>query len=503
MKTKSIAAILFVIFFLIGTVPAAWAASSTVTTISASADTYVDSAKPTGNFGGIATMWIRGGTPTRRGLLRFDLSAIPANAQISSAILNLAVSSDGSAVAGTVNAVSGTWAENTVTYSTAPQAGGSVAALRNPASANSTVTANLTGAVAGKAVVNFYIVSSNSDGVVYYTHEKSASLAPRLVVTWSTGSGPTSTPTVKVTSTPSRTATPTTPSVTGTLPLTRTATPTRTSTPVGDSLALPVRLAFYYPWFPERWTQGGIYPFTNYNPSLGIYDSSSLTVIQKHIADMQYAGIQGGIASWGGQGSATDARIATLLSAAAGGRFKWTLYYEAEGSSNPTTASITADLAYIYSRYSQNPNYLRIGGKPMLFVYADASDGCGMVDRWKAANTSGFYLVLKVFAGYGACANQPNNWHQYGPASNYDVQGSHAISISPGYWRKGQTAFLVRDLARWNRDVANMVKAGPDLQLITTWNHWGDGTFVESSVELGRGYLDALHNNGQIASDAH
>ena len=134
----------------------------------------------------------------------------------------------------------------------------------------------------------------------------------------------------------------------------------------------------------------------------------------------------------------------------------------------------------------------------MLFVYADASDGCGMVDRWKAANTSGFYLVLKVFAGYGACANQPNNWHQYGPASNYDVQGSHAISISPGYWRKGQTAFLVRDLARWNRDVANMVKAGPDLQLITTWNHWGDGTFVESSVELGRGYLDALHNNGQL-----
>ncbi len=191
------------------------------------------------------------------------------------------------------------------------------------------------------------------------------------------------------------------------------------------------------------------------------------------------------------------ARIATLLSAAAGGPFKWTLYYEAEGSGNPTTAAITADLAYIYSKYSQNQNYLRIGGKPVLFVYADASDGCSMVDRWKAANTSGFYLVLKVFAGYGACANQPNNWHQYGPASNYDVQGSHAISISPGYWRKGQTALLVRDLARWNRDVANMVKAGPDLQLITTWNQWGDGTFVESSVELGRAYLDALHNNGQ------
>src|SRR3954447_16377787 len=31
---------------------------------------------------------------------------------------------------------------------------------------------------------------------------------------------------------------------------------------------LPIRAAFYYPWFPQGWTQQGIFPYTNYHPSL-------------------------------------------------------------------------------------------------------------------------------------------------------------------------------------------------------------------------------------------
>ncbi len=146
---------------------------------------------------------------------------------------------------------------------------------------------------------------------------------------------------------------------------------------------------------------------------------------------MQYAGIQGGIASWWGKGTPTDGRINTLLSAASNG-FKWTLYYEPEGTSNPAASVISSDLTYIFNNYAQNQNYLRIGGKPVIFVYADASDGCSMADRWKSANTLGFYVVLKVFAGYLTCANQPNSWHQYGPASNFDQQGSYSVTISPG-----------------------------------------------------------------------
>jgi hypothetical protein len=218
---------------------------------------------------------------------------------------------------------------------------------------------------------------------------------------------------------------------------------------------------------------------------------------------MQYAGIEGGIASWWGQGTPTDSRINTLLTLATGSNFKWTLYYEPEGTGNPTAAVITSDLTYIFNHYAQNQSFLRIGGKPVIFVYADATDDCSMADRWKAANTMGFYVVLKVFSGYTACENQPNSWHQYGPASNFDQQGSYSVTISPGFWKEGDPALLTRDITRWNQDVSNMVAANPDFQLITTWNEWGEGTFVEPSVEFGRSYLDALHNNGQIAPAPH
>src|SRR5919108_4117390 len=48
----------------------------------------------------------------------------------------------------------------------------------------------------------------------------------------------------------------------------------RAVVPAGAPAGRPVRAAFYYPWFPEAWTQSGQRPFTNYRPSSGFYDSS-------------------------------------------------------------------------------------------------------------------------------------------------------------------------------------------------------------------------------------
>ena len=54
-------------------------------------------------------------------------------------------------------------------------------------------------------------------------------------------------------------------------------------------------------------------------------------------------------------------------------------------------------------RYGNDPSFLRVNGKFVVFVYADGNDACGMVDRWKQANTVGAYIVLKVFPGYRDC----------------------------------------------------------------------------------------------------
>jgi putative SOS response-associated peptidase YedK len=103
-----------------------------------------------------------------------------------------------------------------------------------------------------------------------------------------------------------------------------------------------MRLAFYYPWFPRNWTQQGIYPYTNFTPSLNYYDSANLDIIKKHIAAMQYAKIEEGIVSWWGQMSEEDRNFSKLLTLAEGTTFKWCIYHELESKAKqPLTLSAT------------------------------------------------------------------------------------------------------------------------------------------------------------------
>lgn len=267
----------------------------------------------------------------------------------------------------------------------------------------------------------------------------------------------------------------------------------------------PIRATFYYPWFPEAWNQQGMNPFTHFHPSLGFYDSSNSSVIRQHLRAMQYANIQAGIASWWGQGSRTDQRIPLLLSNTAGSAFRWSLYYEPEGQTDPSVAQITSDLTYIKAHYGGDPSFLRVNGSFVVFVYAQPTDGCAMADRWKQANTVGAYVVLKVFPGYATCASQPQGWHQYAPAAAEDSQAGRSFSISPGFYKANETSpRLARDPVRWAANVRDMVNSRAPFQLVTTFSEWGEGTSVESAAEWsspsGYGsYLDALHYNGLSA----
>lgn len=264
------------------------------------------------------------------------------------------------------------------------------------------------------------------------------------------------------------------------------------------NLTTPIRAAFYYGWYPENWTQGGIYPATHYNPSAGFYSlDSNPQIIQDQIASMQYGNIQAGIATWWGQGSRTDNRVNALLAFAHGTTFCWTLYYEP--ALNATQAA--SDLSYIAAHYASDPNYLHVNGKPVLFVYSRAVATCTDVATWHSLN-SGFYLNLQVFAGYRTCAGQPDSWHQYGPAVAEDHQSGYSFSISPGFNKYDEaTPRLVRDPVRWAQNVTDMVNSHEPWQLITTFNEWMEGTSIESATEWqsasGQGvYMDALHATG-------
>jgi len=263
----------------------------------------------------------------------------------------------------------------------------------------------------------------------------------------------------------------------------------------------PIRAAFYYPWFPGSWNQLGIDPYTWYTPTPdGYYDSSSLKVIDDHIARMKYANIQAGISSWWGQSHVTNTNFGLLLQEAHSRDFYWTLYYEPVLDATNTAS----DLTYIFSHYAADPSFLKIGGKPVLFIYTRAVKSCADVAAWETLNAGRFYLDPQVFSGYRTCAVQPESWHQYAPTSAEDSQRGYSFTISPGFWlRSDAAARLVRDPARWRTNVADMIASGAPWQLVTTFNEWGEGTAVEDATQwpscTGYGvYLDALAANGGV-----
>jgi Glycosyl hydrolase family 99 len=286
--------------------------------------------------------------------------------------------------------------------------------------------------------------------------------------------------------------------------------PTATAVPSAQP-SFPIRAAFYYPWFPEGWTQEGTFPYTRFRPSAGFYDSGDPAVLRAHVASLAYGGFDAAVVSWWGPGAKGEqVRIPALLAAAhaVDPAFRVAIYYEREGTGDPAVPQIRTDLEYLAAHYAGRPEFLRVAGRPVVFVYSADDTDCSVVDRWVAgADTTGFYLAMKVFPGWDRCARQPDAWHQYSPASAFVALGSSradvagSVTISPGFAHAGPSADrpqLARDVGRWQESIREMVASRAPWQLVTTFNEWGEGTAVESatawSSSSGQGvYLDALH----------
>lgn len=244
---------------------------------------------------------------------------------------------------------------------------------------------------------------------------------------------------------------------------------------------LPITAAFYYPWFPETWHSNP--NDQHYPPTLGKYDSSNRTIARTHMEALRYGGVQAVISSWWGVGTPTDTRATVVLDTAYQAGLDTTFYYEKEGTANPTVAEIQTDLARLQTLADTKPGYLKVGNKPVLFVYNADDTSCSVVDKWKTAAPN-WYLQLKVFDGYEACANQPDSWHQYGPASAYEQHGTQSAHVSPGFWKHDEaTARLVRDRPRWKYNLSQLADSATDWRLIETFNEWGEGSAVEPAAE--------------------
>jgi hypothetical protein len=266
--------------------------------------------------------------------------------------------------------------------------------------------------------------------------------------------------------------------------------------------ASPLRAAFTYAWFPEAWDQQHTDPFTRYRPTAGFYDSSDRDRIRREIAAMRYGKIDAGIYSWWGRGTSTDARFQRYLDAARQTPFRWALYDESEGYGDPSPDAIRRDLEWIRDVYASQPSYLKLNGRFVVFVYGGV-ESCSVAERWHDANAgTGAYLVLPAFDGFRNCANQPDSWHFYSATiPEFELHG-YSYGVCPGFFRIDESEPReVRDLEQWKQSIRDMVASNEPLQLVVTFNEWGEGTSVESADEWqspsGYGaYLDALHDDG-------
>ncbi len=278
----------------------------------------------------------------------------------------------------------------------------------------------------------------------------------------------------------------------------------------------PYYTTFYYPWYgaPDTdgtwsyWQDKGNNPpatwFSHYLPDLDptvfdpateLYSSNDTQVLYWQLAKMAEAKQEVAVSSWWGRGHKTDMAFASIVTDVMNRtdnpypNLRWTLYYEPEGYSDPSSAEIAADLNYIAANYANQPAYLQIDGKPVIFVWAGAQDGVAMAARWSEANQLAeqpFYIVLKLFSGYKDVSPQPDSWHQYGPASRYSAHPPYSAVVSPGFWLDdgSESPRLQRSLSEFRSAVTDMVAADAMWKIVTTWNEWGEGTSVEPGEQV-------------------
>ena len=300
-------------------------------------------------------------------------------------------------------------------------------------------------------------------------------------------------------------------------------------------------LAFYYPWYglSEKGDHGNHWgkidaakheaAQTLHFPAIGAYSSYNSAIVNEHIDLAKTNGITGFIASWWGQKSYEDHGVSVALDCAARKNFKISVFWEKEPGKGPEQIGHAVDdLVYLLTRFGTNSAFLKVEGKPVIFVYERVLSEIPR-NSWPAILSgarakAGPFLLLAD--GYDEKnARTFNGLHQYNIswapvgksldglrawAAKYDenavglARKYHRIScatVIPGYDdtkvrkpgrvvdRQGGQIYRVL----WEE----ALRAQPDWIVITSWNEWHEGTEIEPSFQDGDAYLKLTAEYGR------
>jgi hypothetical protein len=297
---------------------------------------------------------------------------------------------------------------------------------------------------------------------------------------------------------------------------------------------------YYYPWYGGNF-HGGNYMREHLRPpqppSLGEYDDRAPEVIAQHLQWSRAANVSLWVSSWWGPGRREDNTLLQhILPHAELGKMQIGLFYETSGRipGFDDVSNVSSDLAHMAANYFAHPNYLRIDGRPVLFVYLTrVLSRNGMLDEVvtlmrSAATAAGHDLYIVGDQVFG----QPTNSSALAlldAVTNYDVYGSmgakgyagqpavDAYYVAQAKWQvlanAAGAAFIpaatpgfndkgVRDghpavsrrltqesehgtlfRAMLQQAVTYAESATGHMLLVTSWNEWHEDTQIEPVIE--------------------
>ncbi|MGA2620973.1 MAG: hypothetical protein ABSF26_25400 [Thermoguttaceae bacterium] len=145
----------------------------------------------------------------------------------------------------------------------------------------------------------------------------------------------------------------------------------------------PLLWAVYYAWYETaagphgRWSQWSDDKSANSNPKpksraqplIGYYDSDDPGVVRWHIRLAKAAGIDAFLTSWWGDANISGAAFEkTILPVAAEEHFKVALCSELAQFHHDVKV-LSRQMADVLRRTKDNPAYLRVDGKPLVYLY--------------------------------------------------------------------------------------------------------------------------------------
>ncbi|MCB0108248.1 MAG: SH3 domain-containing protein [Caldilineaceae bacterium] len=286
--------------------------------------------------------------------------------------------------------------------------------------------------------------------------------------------------------------------------------------PQEQSSGDPLVLAFYYTWFDENtWT----YDKLSDLPAEP-YVSRDRGVMGRHIDQAKAAGIDAFLVAWygpGGESNQTEPNLAALLDEAAARNFKIGILFETDSPFLGGTGAITGALQHAIGVHAAHPAFLRVDGRPVIFFWRPTIYG---VDTWRAIRDqadpgNGTIWIaegvdtsyLAVFDGHHLYSN---TWNP--PADLTYTNQKFAGLVEQGRQAYGAYKFWVATVMPGYNDVRirpgygfardragggyyeqawqAAIGSNPNWVVITSFNEWPEGTYIEPSAAYGNQYLN-------------